>query len=636
MAKSAGKKASNFIVWIILLLLVVGLAGFGATNFGGSTQSVGSVGDTEIGVNDYARALQNELNALQSQTGQVFPLAQAQAFGIDRRVLQRLVADAALDNENCKHWACPWATKKLGNAFAKSPDFRALTDRLIAPRTKRGLRQNGSSIGEFEDIIRAESARTILQGAVLSGAETPAAFTDTLFAYARERRDFTWAQLGAGDLNDPVPEPSDADLQAYYEANPDNYTVPETKKLTYVWLSPDMLVDTITPDEDALRAMYDERIEEYVRPERRLVERLIYPDQAAADAARARLDAGEVDFEYLVAERELELDDVDFGDPSLDELGGAGEAVFALTEPGVAGPVETDLGPALFRVNAILTAQETTFQDVRQDLLDEFAIDTARRQIEDEIDPIDDLLAGGATLEELAEEAQMELSTLDWTPDASDGIAAFAEFREAAAAVQDGDFPEVIQSADGSLFALRLDELVAPALRPLDEVQAQVIQDWDQAETEKRLLDQIANLTDEAPADDLPTINRVGSDGAEELAEGAGPFGASANTEIDVLRDGFIEGGGTSLVETVFEMKAVGDVTGIAGADGTVIVVRLDAINEPAAEDEESAALKDGFAQQTAESIALDMLTAFTNSVQNQAGITINQPAISAVHAQFP
>ena len=635
MAKSAGKKASNFIVWIILLLLVVGLAGFGATNFGGSTQSVGSVGDTEIGVNDYARALQNELNALQSQTGQVFPLAQAQAFGIDRRVLQRLVADAALDNETASI-GLSVGDEEVGQRIREIPGFQGLDGSFDRSTYEARLRQNGSSIGEFEDIIRAESARTILQGAVLSGAETPAAFTDTLFAYARERRDFTWAQLGAGDLNDPVPEPSDADLQAYYEANPDNYTVPETKKLTYVWLSPDMLVDTITPDEDALRAMYDERIEEYVRPERRLVERLIYPDQAAADAARARLDAGEVDFEDLVAERELELDDVDFGDPSLDELGGAGEAVFALTEPGVAGPVETDLGPALFRVNAILTAQETTFQDVRQDLLDEFAIDTARRQIEDEIDPIDDLLAGGATLEELAEEAQMELSTLDWTPDASDGIAAFAEFREAAAAVQDGDFPEVIQSADGSLFALRLDELVAPALRPLDEVQAQVIQDWDQAETEKRLLDQIANLTDEAPADDLPTINRVGSDGAEELAEGAGPFGASANTEIDVLRDGFIEGGGTSLVETVFEMKAVGDVTGIAGADGTVIVVRLDAINEPAAEDEESAALKDGFAQQTAESIALDMLTAFTNSVQNQAGITINQPAISAVHAQFP
>ena len=635
MAKSAGKKASNVFIWIILLLLVVGLAGFGATNFGGSVRSVGAVGDTEIPVNDYARALQNELSALQSQTGQVFPLAQAQAFGIDRGVLQRLIADAAMDNE-ARAVGLSVGDTEVGRRVQEIPAFQGLDGSFDRESYAVRLRQNGTSVAEFEDTIRAESARSILQGAVLSGAKTPAVFTDTLFAYARAQRDFTWARLGANDLAEPVPAPTDADLQAYYEANEADFTTPETKKLTYVWLSPDMLVDTITPDEDALRTMYEERIEEYVRPERRLVERLIYPDQTAADAARARLDAGDVDFDDLVAERELELEDVDFGDPSKDELGPAGDAVFALGEPGVAGPAETDLGPALFRVNAILTAQEATFDDVRQDLLDEYAIDTARRQIDDEIEPVDDLLAGGATLEELATEARMELSSLDWRPDVSDGIAAFAEFREAAAAVQLGDFPEVIQAPDGSIFALRLDEIAEPAVQPLEDVQAQVIQGWDQAQTEARLLEQIAASTTPAPSNDLPAINRVGSDGSVALSDGFDPFGGDASTETGVLRDAFIEGGDATLVETVFAMDAPGDVIGIATGNGTVLAVRLDAINDAEAEDAESIALKDGFAQQTAETIARDMLTAFTNSVQNSAGISINQTAINAVHAQFP
>jgi len=634
MAKSAGKKASNIVVWIILILLIVGLAGFSVTNFGGSNQAVGKVGESEITVNDYARALQSELNVLQSQTGQVFPMAQAQAFGIDRRVLQRLVADAAIDNEASAIGLSVGDTE-VGRRVREIPGFQGLDGAFDRTTYEARLRQNGSSVSEFEDIIRAEASRAILQRAVLGGAQTPATFTDTLFSYARERRDFTWARLGAADLTAPVAEPSDADLQAHYEANPEDYTNPETKQLTYVWLSPDMLVDTIAADEDALRAMYDDRIEEYVRPERRLVERLVYPDQSAADAARARLDADEAEFEDLVAERGLELDDVDFGDPSEDELGNAGAVVFALDNPGIAGPVDTDLGPALFRVNAILTAQETTFEDVRQDLLDEYAIDTARRQIEDEVDPIDDLLAGGATLEELAAEAKMELGTLDWTPASSEDIAAFAEFREAAAAVQEGDFPEVIQAPDGSLFALRLDALIPPTLRPLDEVKEQVIQDWENAETEKRLAEQIANLPVAPAVDDLPAINRVGGGGSEELGD-AGPFGASSTLETDVLRDGFIEGGGTALVETVFSMEAPGDVVSIPSGDGTVIAVRLDAIKEPDDADVEATALKDGFSRQTAESMAIDMLTAFTSSVQNQAGITINQHAISAVHAQFP
>ena len=72
-------------------------------------------------------------------------------------------------------------------------------------------------------------------------------------------------------------------------------------------------------------------------PERRLVERLVYPDQAAADAARAELDAGTT-FEALVAERGLTLDAIDLGDVTREDLGAAGDAVFAAAEGGVVGP----------------------------------------------------------------------------------------------------------------------------------------------------------------------------------------------------------------------------------------------------------------------------------------------------------
>ena len=44
-------QTSRVLVWILLGLLIVGLAGFGATNFGGSVRSVGKVGDTDIDLN---------------------------------------------------------------------------------------------------------------------------------------------------------------------------------------------------------------------------------------------------------------------------------------------------------------------------------------------------------------------------------------------------------------------------------------------------------------------------------------------------------------------------------------------------------------------------------------------------------
>jgi peptidyl-prolyl cis-trans isomerase D len=70
MAKGARGKGANIFVWIILGLLIVGLAGFGVGGFGGSVRSIGKVGDREITTSDYARALQQEIRAYEAQIGQ--------------------------------------------------------------------------------------------------------------------------------------------------------------------------------------------------------------------------------------------------------------------------------------------------------------------------------------------------------------------------------------------------------------------------------------------------------------------------------------------------------------------------------------------------------------------------------------
>ena len=66
---SRGKSISKGFVWVILALLIVGLAGFGATNLSDNIRSVGAVGDKQIEVQRYVRALQEELRRIQKQVG---------------------------------------------------------------------------------------------------------------------------------------------------------------------------------------------------------------------------------------------------------------------------------------------------------------------------------------------------------------------------------------------------------------------------------------------------------------------------------------------------------------------------------------------------------------------------------------
>ena len=73
---------SKIFVWILLGFLFVGLIGFGTGNLSGNIKTIGKIGETEITVNQYVRALQTELRNTSQQFGQQLTLQQLQAFGI--------------------------------------------------------------------------------------------------------------------------------------------------------------------------------------------------------------------------------------------------------------------------------------------------------------------------------------------------------------------------------------------------------------------------------------------------------------------------------------------------------------------------------------------------------------------------
>ncbi|MEM6635258.1 MAG: SurA N-terminal domain-containing protein [Pseudomonadota bacterium] len=616
MAKSAAGKGANIFVWILLGLLFVGLAGFGTGQFGGSIGSVASVGGRDISVNDYARALQQELRALQVQTGQAIPLSQAQAFGVTQSVLGRLMTSAAVDDE------AEGLGVSVGDAVVRDqvlaqPGFSSLAgdfDRTVYEAT---LRQSGMTVREFEQRIRDETARGILQSAIIAGVAAPETAQSALVTFLEGRRNFTWLQLTAADLTEELPVPSELDLRNYHNDNPDRFTAPEARRITYAWLSPEMLIDQIEVDEARLREAYDGRQSEFDVPERRLVERLVFPDEAAAEAALARVSEGTSSFDDLVEERGLNLADVDLGDQTRDDLGDAGAGVFQMIEPGVVGPLPTSLGPALFRMNGILPAQFTSFEDALPELRRELAADRARREVSARIEEADDLLAGGATLEELADQTDFETGTVDFSAETSDSIAGYDGFRRAAVQANESDFPEILTLEDGGIFALRLDEIVPPALRPFDSVEDDVRLAWQDTQIEAELI-QIAEAA----------RNRV------EEGEAFSTLGYTFRTETDITRRDFIQELPPSAISSVFEMAP--EETTVQRGPGTVFVLRLDAVLPPDLDNPDTAQAAEQVETEIAQAIARDIFELYATALQSQASISIDQGALAAVHAQFP
>lgn len=611
----AEKKRTPIAVWIIMILIMGGLLGFGTGGFTSGVQRIGTAGDKDISVAAYQSALNDQLRSFEAQVGSRVTFQQAQAIGLDRSVLAQVVTQRTLDNEAAE-LGVSVGDSLVRNEVLRNPAFQSLSGSFDRTAYGNALRNVGLSEAEYETSIRDELSRTLLQGAVVGGIPAAPVYAETVTSFLGETRDIVTAPVIAAMLTTPVPGPTDEDLQAFYDENPDMFTTPELRKITYAMLTPAMLADMVTIDEAQVQDMYDQRIDTFRQPERRLVERLIFGTAEEADAALKRVTAGEVTFDDLVGERGLSLGDIDLGDVAIGDLGAAGDPVFAASAGDIVGPQDTNLGPALFRVNAVLAAEETPFEEAAPELRDELATDQARRVIQADAETVNDLIAGGATLEDLAERTDLELQTIDFTDGSTEGPAAYEAFRTAATAATEGEYPALVELDDGGIFALRLDAVTPPAVQPLDLVRGRLEDAWRAAAEKTAVLEQATQIANDIVADtDLTTLTLTPT--------------PSAN----LTRGSFVADMPENFMRTVFEMTP-GETRALP-TDTGAIVVRLNAVKPADLASDRLKAQAEDITQQASAGIAQDVFDAFAEAVRTRTDVTIDQAAVNAVNAQL-
>lgn len=609
------RRGASVMAWILMAMLIGGLGGFGVTNFGGGASSIGAVGAQKISAEDYARALRTQMSAMSQQMGQPVTFQMAQAFGLDKQVLQSVIDNAALDNEAARI-GLSVGDKSILVKLNEINAFKGVDGKIDPVIYDQVLKQNNLTKAAFEAGIRADTARQLLQTSVGSGLTTPATLIDTVAAWAGEQRGFSLLVLREKSLPTPLAEPDAAALQAYYTTHIADYTRPEAKRISYAALLPDDIAADMPVDDAKLQQIYQSRLSEFVIPEKRLVERLGFATEADAAAAKARIDAG-TSFETLVQERKLKLADVDLGDVSQSQLGDAGAAVFAMTEPGVVGPLNSTVGPALFRMNAILAKQETTFEQAKPDLAKELQTEAAVKAIADKVNAIDDALAGGASLADLAKEQGLSLSSTDYAAGAEDNdpITADKAFVDAAAKLAEGDYPQAILLSSGGVIALQLDSILPPAPRAFDSVK-------DQVTTAARAEALAAALS--AEADRIKTAVEAGSS--------LGSFGiVSRSAAVD--RQTRLPQTPNAVVAAAFEMQP-NDLRVIQD-QAYIAVLQLNSITAAPSDSEALAAIRAAIDSNGARSISDDVLQLYTRALTAEAGISLDQSMINAVNAQI-
>ncbi|MDG2401859.1 MAG: SurA N-terminal domain-containing protein, partial [Amylibacter sp.] len=456
------KKNQPF-VYGLLGLLALGLVGIASGGVDGSRiNSIGKVGEEPIPVSSYAQSLRNTIQNISRQIGRQITSQEIAAYGLQSEALENVVSSAALSNE-ANRLMISVGDDLVAEEIIATPTFTSVDGKFNKEAYEFALENSGLDTKEYELQTRKAISRSLIEGAIATGTQTPPSHAMTLIKFAREERSFKWAKINKDFLSEQAGNPSNEQLKTHYENNNIIYTSPLSREITYVLLSPDMLSDRIEVSDIELQEEYDSQPERFNKPARRIVDRIIFDTLETAKKIKDQLDKNDISFLEAAEDRGLTLNDIDLGNIEKGQLDtNIDEILFNASGVGIYGPIETDLGPALFQINAIIDAQKTNFEDAKDVLKAEYVSIESRKLINEMISDIDDLLAQGLTLEEIAKETDMELEKISYNNKTENGIAAYDSFRSEAMNAKIGGFPELKELSDGGVFALRLDELIQP------------------------------------------------------------------------------------------------------------------------------------------------------------------------------
>jgi peptidyl-prolyl cis-trans isomerase D len=500
MLRGLRKASSSWLGQVVMatvvgfLIIAFGIWGIADVFRGSGRQTVATVGGVEISADQFRQAYNDQLQQLQRQIGRPIPPEQARAFGLDRQVLQKLMSDAAL-NERARQLGLGIGDDEIVKHILQDPSFRGINGQFDQTRFEQTLRAYGFTEPRYVAKLRGDAVRGQLADSFISGVTVPKTALEAFNRYQNEERNVDYVVLGAAVAGD-IPDPSPEVLTKYFEDRKALFRAPEYRKLVLLSLSPEAIAKSIEVSDADVKRAYDEHLARYTTPERRDLQQIVFPNQEEADKAAQRLKQG-MTFDALVKERGLKDTDVNLGlvtktgivDPAI------ADAAFALPADGTSDPIKGRFGITLVHVNKIEPQQVKPFADVEAELKHEIALDRAKATITDSTNKVEDELASGARLDEVATKLNLPYRTIDAIdrsgrdpagnavadlPDSPDLLSnAFA----AAVGAQN----DALQLKGGGYVWYEVAGITPGRDRTLDEVKDKVEARWRQGEIEAKL-----------------------------------------------------------------------------------------------------------------------------------------------------
>jgi len=453
------------------------------------------VNGSEISSNEVRQAYQQQLAQYQRQSnGQI---DDAQRNEIKRHVLDQYVnTEAVVTRADSLGYRV--SDQDLLAEMSKIPAFQ-VDGKFDKAHAMAVLRSQGRSIAEIEDLFRRDvKLRQLDEALTLSSFATPSEMK-RLRALAEQERQVSWFTVAPAKYIAEATA-SDADLQAYYDAHKAQYMTPETVDLHYVELSMAQLESKVTVDDAQLKAYYDDQKtktpERFTQPEQRRVRHILLQVSDPKDDATVKAKAESIlkraqngeDFSALAKEFSQDPGSAQQGgDLGWSErkafVGPFADAAFGMKEGEITGPVKTQFGYHILKLDGIQPTNIKTFEQAKADLETEYRRSEAERMFNSAQDELADAALQNTTdIDVVARKAGLTVRDIPVfsRTDGGGELGKPAPVLEAAFSqdVLDGRLSPIVEIEKGRGLVLRATDHKVPQQKPLDAVRTEIVAAW--------------------------------------------------------------------------------------------------------------------------------------------------------------
>jgi peptidyl-prolyl cis-trans isomerase D len=525
--------ALTFVVWG-----VHGIADF-------STQSSKGlkVNGVDVPVERIRRAYQEQM----SQLRRFIPDGELPAALVEstrKSLLDRFVGSALLDGQ-AEAQKYIVTDQQVIDAIHQIPAFQ-VGGQFNRDAYEAALRQEGYTWQRFEAEERQSlRSRQLEGGLAISAFLTPQEYARTV-ALEKETRETSWVLVPAAKYAALV-HPDDKALNDYYEAHKERFMTADTVALDYVELKLEAVASVVDVSDTALRAYYDTLKDRYVEPEKRRARHILV--EAGSDPARAEEKAKDLyrqatapgaDFAALAKANSQDPGSA----PQGGDLGWAekssfvgpfADALYAMQPGEIRGPIRTQFGWHVIKLEEVKAGQQKSFEEVRPSLEAEYRRNEAEKRFGEQQEKLDTLAFENAgSLEPVAKALGLTVRSIpDYTRAAGGGGLPPAPKLVAAAFSADvlgGQNSRAIELSPGDVVVVRAGNHRPPVQQTRAEVE-------DQVQAGAR--DEAATAAAAAAASSVVAAVRAGKPFAEAIAVlgPTRPFDEKPDAKADAKTD---------------------------------------------------------------------------------------------------